>query len=170
MLISEEYRKLQQEMHKNPYYGKTANTSYPLVLEIIKYVKANKLLDYGAGKQLLKQYLPKNLPIFEYDPAIPEISSNPEPCDLVVCLDVLEHIEPEYIDDVLDDLKRVIKRVGFFTIATGPAKKLLPDGRNAHILQRPLSWWVTTLEKRFIVQHIQKFPYGYSILIYALHD
>ena len=68
---------------------------------------------------------------------------------MVVCIDVLEHIEPECLDDVLDDLQRLVIKYGFFTIHTGPAQKVLPDGRNAHLTQEPLSWWNEKLESRF---------------------
>ena len=27
-------------------------------------------------------------------------------------------------------------------LATGPAEKMLPDGRNAHLIQQPKQWWL----------------------------
>jgi len=69
----------------------------------------------------------------------------------VTCIDVLEHIEPELLENVLDDLQRVVDKYGLFTIHTGPAQKILPDGRNAHLIQQPLAWWSEKLIKRFTI-------------------
>lgn len=97
----------------------------------------------------------EELDIVNYDPAIPEYSQAPEPEDLVVCTDVLEHVEPEYTDAVLDDLKRCAKKYLYVTICVVPAMKSLPDGRNAHINLRTPSEWVIDLCKRFMPQAIE---------------
>ena len=140
-LISEDYRKLQQQLHQNPDYGVASVHYAPLVAEVLDAVGANELLDYGAGKgrlgMTLKQHIQRPLTIHHYDPAIPEWSSPAKPCGFVACIDVLEHIEPDLLDNVLDDLARVTAGVGVFTVHTGPAVKLLPDGRNAHLIQKP---------------------------------
>jgi hypothetical protein len=67
----------------------------------------------------------------------------------VVCTDVLEHIEPELIDNVLDHLKDLTRKVAFLAIATRPARKNLADGRNAHLIIQPSSWWLAKLFYRF---------------------
>ena len=77
------------------------------------------------------------LRIQHYDPAIPDWADAPEPCEMVACIDVLEHIEPELIGNVLDDLQRVTRSIGLFTMATMPAVKVLEDGRNAHLIVEP---------------------------------
>lgn len=71
------------------------------------------------------------------------------------CGDVLEHIEPDCIDDVLDDIKRVTQKVAIFVVSTQESKKTLPDGRNAHLLIKPVSWWMERLERRFYVKYIE---------------
>ena len=83
---------------------------------------------------------------------IEAIAAPAAPSDLVACIDVLEHIEPDCLDAVLDDLARVTARVGVFTIATGPAAKTLPDGRNAHLIQEAPEWWMPKLFRRFKVK------------------
>lgn len=40
----------------------------------------------------------------------------------------------------LDDLRRETRKAGFFAIATHPAEKTLPAGRNAHLIQHPSAW------------------------------
>jgi hypothetical protein len=37
----------------------------------------------------------------------------------------------------------------------GPAEKHLVDGRNAHLIQKPTSWWIKKLTDHFEVLHLQ---------------
>jgi hypothetical protein len=37
----------------------------------------------------------------------------------------------------------------------GPAGKTLPDGRNAHLIQKPSSWWLPKLSAHFDVLHLE---------------
>jgi hypothetical protein len=69
----------------------------------------------------------------------------------VVCTDVLEHIEPEHLAGVLEDLKRVIKLTGFFAIHTGQSCKTLADGRNTHLIQQDKEAWRAVISKYFNV-------------------
>jgi len=74
---------------------------------------------------------------------------------LVCCIDVLEHIEPIYLDAVLEELARITVNIGFFTIHRGPASKTLEDGRNAHLIQAPISWWLSRLVRHFEIEHME---------------
>lgn len=151
-MISDSYKAEQQRLHAaNPLYGVASVEFAPKVSHLINVMGISEVLDYGAGKGRLGQSLDVNHPVTVtlYDPGIPGIDEPPEPKDLVCCIDVLEHIEPEYLDAVLDDLKRVTKKVGFFTIHTGPAVKVLSDGRNAHLTQQGPEWWLPKIMERF---------------------
>ena len=152
-LISEEYRKLQEEVHRDPDYGMASVHYAPLVAKILQQVGMAELLDYGAGKgrlgPALRERMPWPLTIHHYDPAVPEWSAPPAPCMFVACIDVLEHVEPHLLDNVLDDLKRVTAGGGVFTVHTGQAVRVLPDGRNAHLIQQPASWWLPRILERF---------------------
>lgn len=155
-LISEEYRALNAEKHdtSSAYGGVNSPLHAEHVLSIATEYGCRDLLDYGAGKGALGETLFSNGftgDYHPYDPAIPYWSGTPQPADMVASIDVLEHIEPECIEAVLDDLKRCLRKVGFFTIGQAPAKKSLPDGRNAHILIRPDEWWIERLGRRFRV-------------------
>ena len=168
-LISEEYRKMQQQLHENPNYGIASVGYAPLVAELIEKVGALEMLDYGAGKGrlgiTLKQHLKSPPSVRHYDPAIPAWSARPEPCGFVACIDVLEHIEPALLDHVLDDLQRVTARVGIFTVHTGPAKKVLPDGRNAHLIQQPPAWWLPKIFTRFELVTFDRIPAGFWVVV-----
>ena len=148
MLISEEYRQQNRTLHEtNPNYGTSGRKYAGTVKSFADAMQTTDILDYGCGKGTLKDTL--GWEIREYDPAIPGKEAKPEPADIVVCTDVLEHIEPDAIGDVLSDLARLTKRLAVVTVATVPAKKHLPDGRNAHILLKPFEWWARELGERF---------------------
>ena len=171
MLISEEYRQQQAALHATGQYGVAGGDFAKRVAMILKEMQAKELLDYGAGSRLsLKMGLDElgvtGYRYTPYEPAVPEHSKSPEPSEFVCCIDVLEHIEPELLDNVLDDLKRVTKGVGFFTIHTGKAGKTLPDGRNAHLIQQPAEWWLPKILERWELRSFSaRPPKGFSVLV-----
>lgn len=147
-LISSDYVGLNAKLHKeNLTYGVGGGSHAKVVMDLMEKCGCKSVLDYGCGKGYLAKNLP--FPIWEYDPAVPGKSESPRPADLVVCTDVLEHIEPDKLDFVLDDLARVTKKVGYFVIHTGPSGKTLSDGRNTHLIQEGEEWWKTKLSKFF---------------------
>jgi len=145
MLISENYRKLNEKLHETEKeFGTYGMQAAPQIHKLVLNLNTTDVLDYGCGKGTLGKNLP--FTIKEYDPAVEGKTENPEPADIVVCTDVLEHIEPDYIDDVLEHLTSKIKKAGYLQIANGPANKTLADGRNAHLIQKGLIWWAQKLE------------------------
>ena len=152
MTISADYQKQQQKLHENPAYGVASLHFAPLVAQIYKQGGCQSICDYGAGKKRLLGALAKHgvnpEDYYPFDPAFPEYGL-PKPADLVVCIDVLEHVEPPFIQSVLLDLKKVVRRLGVFTIHSGPAGKSLDDGRNAHLTQEPASWWLPKICEHF---------------------
>ncbi len=156
-LISADYRRMNEQLHETRLdYGVGGGKHADTVKKVYKILAKNtefvSVLDYGAGKGYLAKALP--FPIAEYDPAVPGKTESPRPADLVVCTDVLEHIEPDRLRYVLGDLQRVVRQIGYFTIATGPARKTLPDGRNTHLIQKGLKWWKAKLSKYFTIGKI----------------
>lgn len=149
-LISPEYISQLRQLHDSSQtFGASGGKIAAKVAELAEEYKTVDILDYGCGKGELMKAL--SFPIHQYDPAVPGFETVPQPHDLVVCNDVLEHVQPEYIEAVLDDLKRVIHKVGYFLVATRPAKKTLPDGRNSHLLVHTADWWLDKLRERFII-------------------
>jgi hypothetical protein len=168
-LISEEYRLLQQQLHQDPDYGMASVEYAPLVAEFLESTRAVELLDYGAGKGRLgislREHVKRPLQIHHYDPAIPHWSAPPAPCGFVACIDVLEHVEPHLLDNVLDDLKRVVAGVGVFTVHVRPAKKVLPDGRNAHLIQQPPGWWLPKFLERFELAAYNRMSQAFWVVV-----
>jgi len=154
ILISAAYAQLNAQLHKdNLAYGVGGGKHADTVIKLVAGLPhPASVLDYGCGKSMLAKALP--FPIWEYDPAIPGKDVSPRPADLVVCTDVLEHVERGTLKFVLGDLARCVKRIGYFVVNTGPARKTLPDGRNTHLIQKRQAWWTTKLEQHFAVGKI----------------
>jgi len=62
---------------------------------------------------------------------------------------VLEHVEPDLLDNVLAHISSLTRHYAFLNIATVAALKTLPDGRNAHLIVEPPEWWRARLERHF---------------------
>lgn len=162
-LISAEYRAQQEHLHETTAYGTTAKHFAPLVSQIIEKLEITHLLDYGCSRRMgllkaLEGKIKGQLKYQGYDPGagVEELASLPIPAQMVCCIDVLEHIEPDLLDNVLDHLCAMTEVVAFLTIHTGPASKFLPDGRNAHINQQNMTYWLPRIMQRWDIQTVQK--------------
>lgn len=108
----------------------------------------SSLLDYGCGAGTLAAELARTNSLIDvrcYDPGVRGFEAPPQPADFVVCTDVLEHVEESFIDNVLSHIRGLMLRGGYLRCTTSPAKRQLPDGRNAHILLKPRAWWLQRL-------------------------
>lgn len=149
-VITKKYRQQNEMLHAmNAGYGAGGHRWASRIISILNQIEGKTILDYGCGKGTLAKAMGSI--VTEYDPAI-EGKTEATPRDLVVCTDVLEHIEPALLDNVLEHLALVTVKRLFFNIATCPAKKSLPDGRNAHLLVRPGFWWKDRLNKFFTIE------------------
>jgi len=156
--ISPGYQREQEQLHQSGTYGQVSILYAPMVSQIIDRMEVDHLLDYGCGAQT---NLAKNLKVNRklmyqaYDPGVPRFSKTPMPAQMVACIDVLEHIEPEFLETVLDELQRLAEAIVFLTVTTCAALKTLSDGRNAHLTQQPMSWWLPRFLDRWEVQTVQ---------------
>lgn len=160
---------MQRKLHENPDYGVASIGYAPLVAQVIEAFGVTEMLDYGAGKGrlgvALREHLPRQLTIHHYDPAVTKWSAPPAPCGFVACIDVLEHIEPALLDNVMNDLQRVTSGVGLFTVHTEAAIKVLPDGRNAHLIQQPPRWWLPRIMDRFELVTFNRGKMGFFVTV-----
>lgn len=155
------YKAMQKELHSAGEYGiagqEYAATVFHLTSQIAKRLGSCSILDYGAAQGLTMKAVRQSFMLHEsitdrcYDPFVEGIDNDPAPADVVICTDVLEHVEPECTFAVLDHIAALTERVAFFSISLVPAVKVLSDGRNAHINLRPQEFWLRELNKRFIV-------------------
>lgn len=165
MLISETYRELNKKLHEDVQgYGESSGKWATIVETLAHAAKTGIVLDYGAGKGKLAEACP-SLVVREYDPAIPGKDALPLPAEMVVCTDVLEHIEPDYLGAVLDDLQRVTLNIGFFTVSTRLAKKTLADGRNAHLIVEQPEWWLPKIMQRFTLMQFNQLNGEFLVIV-----
>lgn len=157
-LISESYRNLNAALHaSNPQYGTSGGKWAAKVHRLARQYQAGSVLDYGSGRGTLGTALRQGISELpydfrEYDPAIPGQDARPEPADFVVCGDVLEHIEPDCLYAVLDDIRGLARKAVLLIVATVPAGKTLADGRNTHLIVEPAEWWLPKLMLRWRVR------------------
>lgn len=149
-LISDEYLALNLKLHARPdgFGGSGWRHAVPVV-EYAAQLKARSILDYGAGRCTLRSECKKRgwVGAFEeYEPTSDVIGRMPKPADLIVCTDVLEHVEPDKLQQVLRHIGLLMDLGAYLTIATRPANTLLPDGRNAHLIVEAEGWWVEQLQ------------------------
>ena len=67
----------------------------------------------------------------------------------------MEHVEPEYLDNVMFQLKSLVLKGGFFNISTKEAITVLSDGTNAHKIVKDGEWWVALFKKYFEVEDVE---------------
>lgn len=151
-MISQEYIEQNRKLHEsNAEYGTSGSRYTREVAALVMACGGKDVLDYGCGKQTLSNSLPQ-FKFTDYDPCLEGLDSDPVPHDVVVSTDVAEHVEPEFVDAYLDDLQRLTKKALYLVVACRPAKKTLPDGRNAHLTVYPPAWWLTKILERFNLQ------------------
>ncbi len=170
--ISESYLLEQRRLHEiNKSYGVASLSHVQTIKNLMIEAKLKSICDYGAGKKNLYKGLIdngfKDFEYYPYDPVFPEYGQ-PKQAELTCCIDVMEHIELEFLENILNEIQQVTKRLCYFSIATVPAKKVLSDGRNAHIIQQPSRWWLPKLCKLFNVEFLKNTKSGFIVLCKAL--
>jgi len=153
-LITPEYAEVLAWEHANTP-GKWGQTARMYVSTIVKHsAEETDWLDYGAGSgglnQAVQELYPNTYTITEYEPSRPDTVA-PDPKPYVACIDVLEHIEPGLLHNVLKDLARVTVNRGYFTISCRKAAKILKDGRNAHLIVENHQWWKDVMSQYFTI-------------------
>ncbi len=147
---------------KNAYDGKSTLAYAPIIKNIIQNEKVKNMIDYGCGKgnfynngfslggnsiPPLRDYW--GIKIKLYDPCYEKYSKfeKNEIFDLLICIDVLEHIPEDDIDWILKRFFSISNKFIFINVACYEAIALLPDGKNAHInVQKPI-WWSNKIQK-----------------------
>jgi hypothetical protein len=143
-MISEKYKTMLKEIHDSTPFGKRSKIPKYLK-DFVDRTKPTSILDFGCGKGRLVARLQEDFPtimIQGYDPGntIFDINLDEIRVDLLISTDVLEHVEPEHIDKTLEYLSTKSRYI-YHLIALSPAKLILPDGRNAHLIQESPDWW-----------------------------
>lgn len=134
--------------HECASFGRDAGRRVDKLMPTIKRYQVQTILDYGCGQGTLAKAL-SGYGITQYDPCVERFNQRPSGTyDMVACLDVLEHIEPDYLDNVLQDLWDYTGKVAFLLISCVPSRQTLPDGRNAHLIQEQPDWWIDRIMQK----------------------
>lgn len=145
-LISNKYLKQNRLLHEAPAgFGGSGWKHAQAIVDFAREIAAKSILDYGCGECTLRPAIKKlgfRDFIGEYDPARFGKEAPPKPADLVVCTDVMEHVEPALVDNVLRHIRGLAGRGCFMVVATRPANKILPNGENAHLIVASAEWWI----------------------------
>ena len=161
-LISNEYKQVLIKEHQLTKWGMSGCTFKDFIIQKCQKFNINNLLDYGSGQGLLKQALESTITVTNYDPGILEYSMLPERHKFVVCMDVLEHVEEKYVDNVINHLYSLTGTMLLVTVATTKALRILNNGENAHITIKDISWWEEKFLKHFNIVGIE---HGYVYVL-----
>ena len=173
--FTKEYAALQAQLHEShDRYGTSGAEHAARVFmagaQIVKKFGKCDILDYGCGKETLKAAMEATFPsipamrVLGYDPGRPGYDKDPAMAQVVVCTDVMEHIEPECVDAVLRHLCELTEHVVIINVALVPAVKTLADGRNAHICLKPKEWWSSYFKKYFVLIEQADSPAEYLVV------
>jgi hypothetical protein len=140
-LSSPAYRAQLNAMHAGRVWGNDGHKHASAVRAFADMIEPATILDYGCGGGTLAAAVPERR-IQMYDPGVPGREGTPKPVDMIVCTDVLEHVEPDRLESVLAHITRLAGKAAYVVIATRPANAVLPDGRNAHLIVEKAAWWI----------------------------
>lgn len=156
-LASKEYLDVIKLEHVGGNWGGGAASKAKYVIADMDKLGVTSLLDYGCGNGKLKPAvlaLREDLTVYEYDPAVVGKDLLPSPVEYVACIDVLEHVEPELLDNVLSHISELMQVGGFMHPCLVEAGLILKDGRNAHLIVENADWWLDKLSRFFVVEKL----------------
>jgi hypothetical protein len=142
---SEEYLEELKKLHSKKTFG-LGKTIPKFLKKLLAETNIKSMLDFGCGKGMpFTERNSSDFKVYNYDPVTSPIEL-PTSVDLVYSSDVLEHIEPIELDNVLTQLFTIGQKYQYHLIACHPAKKSLSDGRNAHLIIETPDWWRTKIQ------------------------
>jgi hypothetical protein len=144
---------LYQQLHAHAAYGNTSVKNLRFLRPHLTLRQPASLLDYGCGQSRLLEALEmdENVQLTRYDPAIPAFSARPSvAADVLLNIDVLEHVPESELDAVLADM-RSLGKDAVIVIDTQPAVQILANGENAHCTLHDAGWWAERLRPYFPV-------------------
>lgn len=140
-----------RDIHGSRVYGASSARQAPFIMHDVRALRPGSIIDYGCGQSPLIDMLgvTDSVERVRYDPAIPAYSARPQRrFDLLINVDVLEHIREPDLDQILDEM-RGLCRDAIIIVDTIEAKLVLPSGENAHVTIRPKPWWREKLGGHF---------------------
>jgi hypothetical protein len=151
-MIRAEYKEqLQKYRKQDAGWGGSAirNAGDHIARYINRHEAIVSVLDFGCGMGVLKEFIatrvPRPLDWYEYDPSIEGKDTVPRGnFDLILTVDVMEHIEPISLESTLGWIADHSTRQ-FHHIDCNDTNHMLDDGRDVHLIVKPPAWWVAQL-------------------------
>ncbi len=181
-----DYSSIYNLIFKNKSYNDKNSISYKKALEYIHNLNnIYTITNIGSGKGNLERLLlcNKNFNItscdlenfldndvlphnfVKIDLSNPECINNLPTTDVLFCMDVLEHIEEKYVDNILKNFSKISKYV-FLTIANHSD---IIENIELHLIQKPLEFWSSLINKYFIVDLVEQ-HYNNRLFVFNLRS
>ena len=157
----------QQRAHERSKYVKLASrpgSSYGSTnhgrhaIRIVKRWKPRLVVDFGCGRNDFIEHIRRlGFDGLGIDFAFPEADiikpmhatgMLDSVADVVTSFDALEHLLPQDVNPVLDEMRRVARPKAWFcfSIATRPSR-ITVQGENLHPTVRPMRWWLDRIAR-----------------------
>jgi len=182
------YKKVYKEMFSIQNYNSDHSVSYSLATKFLKEIESTNeistISDIGSGKGHLIKRLPTEKKIYSYDlqnfldkelknkvtfshldlsdaTSLNKITKT----DILFCLDVLEHLEEKYVEQVL---RRFSKSCDFCFLTIANHSDII-GGVELHLIQEGKEYWSSKISKYFDILSIES-EYNNRLIIYGLRS
>lgn len=136
---------------------------FEFVTRSVKLDKISKMIDISCGTGTLLKYIQQNYPNITYigtdisqygefpitklDLTNQNDWNNISQTQLITCMDVLEHIEEEYMTSIIKNLAR---KCAFAVITVANHEEIRGD-TDLHVTKQNLNYWVSVINKDFYI-------------------
>jgi SAM-dependent methyltransferase len=137
-------------------YGSTNHGRH--AYSLVQGFKPRSVVDFGCGRNLFIQHLRRlRIDGLGVDFAFPEadivapmhrVPVSAGIADVVTSFDALEHLLPEEVDEVLDEMRRIAVPGGrfVFSICTKESQTKV-NGEGLHPTVKPRGWWLDRIKR-----------------------
>ena len=159
------YKEIYEQSFSDSKYNLHPDTEFRfnMVYDYINTNQVNSLVDISSGRGNIIKYITLNHPNIEilscdlkkfhdYDVEFIEMDlcnkdtfKITKKYDLLTCLDVLEHIDKECVDDILYFFSRISK----YSLVTIANHSDIQNGVELHLIQENMEYWAPLIEKYF---------------------